>query len=179
MRGGYDRSDLRPLDPETGHIMLDPDDEFEGQFDEVLGNHTGAYAANNVYNPKANCRYYLADATPTGRARTRALIQQGAEVVGEDDQEKLGDMSDLVMDGTRLDSSQGHSELVLLRIPLHKYNKFKQSRLDDAQRQFDAQVNGDAFLQKDDLTGTRYALNKQVYTKDTGHGMTWGDRVDD
>ena len=83
------------------------------------------------------------------------------------------------MDGTRLDSSQGHSELVLLRFPLHKYNKFKQSRLEDAQRQFDAQVNGEAFTQKDQYTGTRYALNKEVYSKSTEHGMTWSERVED
>lgn len=179
MRGGYDRSDLRPLDPETGHIILDQEDEFEGQFDDVLGNHTGAYAANNVYNPLPNCRYYLADGTRLGRAHTRALIQQGAEVVTEDDQEKLGDMSDLVMDGTRLDSSQGHSELVLLRFPIHKYNQFKQARLEYKTRQFESQVNGEQFLQRDEFTGTRYALNKDVYSKATDHGMTWSERVED
>tara|TARA_R110002020_G_scaffold68553_10_gene179371 strand:- start:3029 stop:3565 length:537 start_codon:yes stop_codon:yes gene_type:complete len=178
MRGGYDRMELRALNKE-GNIELNHEDEFEGQFDDVLGNHTGTAAANNVYNARPDHKYYHGRITgQNSRSRVRALLQKGFEIVREEDEESLGDMSDLDLAGTNLDTTLGANETVLLRCREDRYRLFREEKAQVAQREIESASSGEEFLGKDDISGGRYAQNKVVYNRQTEHGLTFGERID-
>ena len=170
--------ELHELNKE-GSVNLDFNDSFEGQFDDVLGNHTGTSAGNNVYNAQSDYKYYHGKVTSQrSRARVRALLQKGFELVREDDPESLGDMSDLDLSGTNLDSTLGANETVLMRCRNDRYRKFQDEKAELAQRELESASSGDEFLNRDNFSGGRYAQNKVVYNRQTEHGLTFGERID-
>lgn len=116
LRAGTPRAWLRPTDPAAQHRL------------GARGDHRGPHAALNVKNARPGYTYYYEANKPS---KIQSKLNDGWEFVRQEDPEQWG--ADLPADVQQsLDTARPYKDVILLRIPNHKYAEIQRRKLEDA-----------------------------------------------
>lgn len=126
MGGGGDRSLLR-------YLKFDGNLDHDDSDTEIVGSHKGVYAGLNVANPQPGWRYQWEVRSPRDVQLAR---QRGWQVIAQDDPEGAAWQlaSDYDSDlPSQLDSSDVYQDVVLMKMPEHKYRSLLEQRVRENQ----------------------------------------------
>jgi len=163
MRGGQDNSIIRPL------VLEDNGDVHLYDDDHKVGNHRGTAEFLNVENPEPGY-FYRHEAKK--RAKVLARSREGWQVCTDEGQERLGEVANPNLSAAGLDSTISGGDTVLMKIRHEDYEKVVERKITAAERPIVAQSTGDAWLSRDQITGTSDADGKVIYHRRSSHGLT-------